>query len=700
MATIVAAAGGGDWNTGGSWVGGVAPTAADDAQVVLASGNMSIGSGAVCRSADFSTYTGTLSGTGTLTIGDATAGISNIALKLVAGMTVTGTPSFTFISTSATVQTIDFANKRVNNVTFSPASGGSWQLTGQMDVNGTGGTVTLTRGTLNTNGQTCAWGRFESGGSATRALTLGASVITMGGNNNSIWNTNNSGITFTANTSEIIFTGFSVTFRSTNLTYNKITFTGSGAEFFNNQSSAITIGTLTVTGSAAKTDSFQIGSNLTITVALVLTGNSTINRLQVRTDTVGTARTLTTTGATVTATNVDFMDITLSVSKDFSAQTDIGNGGGCTNITFPASVTQTWSGTSGGNWSTNAWTTRVPLPQDDVVISSAFSASQTITADMPRLGRSITWAGSTGNPTWAFSSITNALFGSFTLISGMVISGTQVLNFSGRSSFTITTATKSITPQPHIVAPSGTYTLSDSFSTTRDFFVDIGGFDTGNFDMTMLSFATNNSNTRSVTLGTSTITATSTGLVLIFNMTTATGMTFSGANSTFIISGAGSSARTFAGGGKIFGTLTYTVAGSTGQLEMTGSNSFAQINFSDITNARTLLFTAGTTTTIRNLNGFNVRGTSGKLMTIGSITAANHTLNSSLQQSTNYVSISRSVVDANPKWYAGYDSTDGSNNTNWIFSGPIKALNGLAMASVKTINGLTRGLVKSRNGLQ
>ncbi len=51
---------------------------------------------------------------------------------------------------------------------------------------------------------------------------------------------------------------------------------------------------------------------------------------------------------------------------------------------------------TGGNWSASSWTTRVPLPHDDVYLGNAFAASQTVTADMPRLGRSIDWTGATG----------------------------------------------------------------------------------------------------------------------------------------------------------------------------------------------------------------------------------------------------------------------------------------------------------------
>ena len=84
--------------------------------------------------------------------------------------------------------------------------------------------------------------------------------------------------------------------------------------------------------------------------------------------------------------------------------------------------------------------------------------------------------------------------------------------------------------------------------------------------------------------------------------------------------------------------------------------------------ARALKFTAGTTTTLRS--GFSVFGSPGVLMTIDSITAANHTLTSTQQQSADYLDIAHSVVDVSPKWYAGINSTDQGTNTNWLFTAP------------------------------
>src|SRR3990167_2607226 len=168
MASITAAAGGGNWTTGTTWTGGVAPTAADDAFLDAGSGNVTIDSGAVCRSINCTGYTGTLTHNAiTFNIGDSTAGASNVALLFVAGMTYTlgnaTTSAISFISTSATVQTVDFASKTTGNVTFNASSGGSWQYTGTQNQGNA--TTTLTKGTLDLNGQTCNWGFFNSANS-------------------------------------------------------------------------------------------------------------------------------------------------------------------------------------------------------------------------------------------------------------------------------------------------------------------------------------------------------------------------------------------------------------------------------------------------------------------------------------------------------------------------------------------------------
>lgn len=674
MATRVAAAGGGDWNTGSSWVGGVAPTAADDAQIPATAGNMSIGSGAVCRSADFSTYTGTLSGTGTLTIGDATAGLSNIALKLVAGMTVSGPPGFSFISTSATQQTVDFAGKTTGNVTFNATSNGSWLYTGVHNCGATA-TVTLTKGSLDINGQTCSWGLFNMSNSNVKSFTAGAANITLTGTGNVLIGGNSSNTTFSMLSSTITLTGANVSIGgsySTVFSFGTVIFSGGGNMLFASGTGANTsFINLTVNGTASKTDNLTSDTVIVISGIFTLAGNSATNRLLIKSPTPGSSRIWNNTGATNTWSNVDFQDVSISSAFDASSITGgSGDCGGNSNITFTTPATQTWSGTSGGNWSENAWTSRVPLPQDDVVINAAFSASQTVTADMPRLGKSIDWTGTTGNPTWSFSSVATTIFGSQTLISGMVISGTNTVSLAGRGSFTLTSAGQTVCPHAYtIVAPGGTYTLNDAITCSGGTNITLtnGTFDTGNFNVTCSGFLSTNSNTRSMILGTSTITIQGTTASTLVNFGTTTGLTFSGASSTVVFSSVSANTRTFAGGGLTWGTLTYTVAGSTGQLNITGANTFGTINFADPTNARSLLFTAGTTTTITS--AFNVQGTVGKLMTVSSLTAATHTLTKAAGTvGCNYLNVSYSIATGGASWYAGANSTDSLNNTGWQFT--------------------------------
>jgi hypothetical protein len=154
MATITAAAGGGNWTTGATWVGGVAPTAADDAILDATSGNVTITTGAVARSLDCTGYTGTLTHASgnTLALGHSTAGAGNIALKFVAGMTYTlgsATATINFVSTSGTVQAITTASKTIGAINVNGA-GSSYQLTDSMTTN-SASIVTLTAGTFDTN---------------------------------------------------------------------------------------------------------------------------------------------------------------------------------------------------------------------------------------------------------------------------------------------------------------------------------------------------------------------------------------------------------------------------------------------------------------------------------------------------------------------------------------------------------------------
>ena len=105
----------------------------------------------------------------------------------------------------------------------------------------------------------------------------------------------------------------------------------------------------------------------------------------------------------------------ITADTDLSAITGLsGDCGGNSGITFTPSATQTATGTASFTWSTHGWTSRVPLPQDNVVIANAFVAGRTVTVDMPRLGRDIDFTGVTGSPSISNGSAAS-MYGSLTL---------------------------------------------------------------------------------------------------------------------------------------------------------------------------------------------------------------------------------------------------------------------------------------------
>ncbi len=287
-------------------------------------------------------------------------------------------------------------------------------------------------------------------------------------------------------------------------------------------------------------------------------------------------------------------------------------------------------GTNGGNWSNAAnWTSRVPLPQDDVVINASFGASQTITADMARLGKSINWTGATGSPTFAINSTPNTIYGSLTLISGMTLTTGQTLTFEGRNSFTFTSGGKtfgSITMQ----MLGGTLTMQDhlTLGSANTFTLNNGTFDANGFNVTTGFFSSNNSNTRTITMGSGTWTltgnagtiwTTSTSTNLTLNRGNAITANYSGSTGTRTIS-LGSLTEASAPSFSITaGTDIVAITGSVLNLNFTGfagtfSNGSRTI-YGNLTIASGMTLSAGgAATTFAATSGIKTITSNGKTM--------------------------------------------------------------------------------------
>jgi len=650
------------------------PTAADDV-VIPATFTVTVPTATtvVCRSLTVQASGGLTfaSTTAVINCGDATAGLANVALSFssTCTITLTGIGVINLISTSATQQTITTGGKTPPSININGV-GSSYLMSDAMTI----GTFTATNGTFDTGSFAFTPTVFQSQ-AGTKTMTLGSSAITC-----SNWTLRTSGTTVTANTATVTQSASASTFDFNSLAgvnYNGLTLIQSGAAtatIGTSSSGAVTLATYTRTGTATKTNGLTLGCNLTCTGTMTINGNSDVNRMWVISDTVGTARTLT--AATVSVSNIDLQDITGAGAGSWNIAACTGLSGDCqgnSGITFTTPATQTFtSGTK--NWSdVTVWTSRVPLPQDDVIVNT--TTATTLTADMPRMGRNIDFT--TFNKTLTASAgISASIYGNLTLASGMTWtwSNTTIISLRGRGSQTITSAGQVWGTGGNftlnMLAPGGTYTLQDALAT----------YSAGTGGSITLSNGTFNTNTFTVTTGVINMSAATTrtwnqtnstinlgGTATIWNATTTTGLTFTATGSTIVSTVVSATGRTIIGGGLKYGALTYTVAGSTGTLTLTGSSYFSAINFTDSTNARSLLLTSGTQTTVGTLNA---TGASGRLISINAVTAGTAAYLDILDTppTLDWMSIKDIYAGIPYKFYAGANSTDVSGNTNVTFT--------------------------------
>jgi len=268
----------------------------------------------------------------------------------------------------------------------------------------------------------------------------------------------------------------------------------------------------------------------------------------------------------------------------------------------------------------------------------------------------------TSNTMTFTASVSPTIYGNWINGTGITLSAGALLIFRGRTTQQITSAGITFAQSPYIDTRTGTVQLQDALTTgtTLTTTLNSGTLDLQSYTLSTGLFDSNNSNTRTIAFGTGQISCTGTGTV--WTTATVTGLTVTG---TGTISLTSASAKTFAGGSFSYSSVTLNQGGA-GALTITGSNTFS--NITNTVQPASILFTAGTTSTFTN---FNLSGTSGNLITIGSVTAASHTLSkASGTVSADFLSISRSTATGGAGWYAGANSTDGGNNSGWIFTAP------------------------------
>lgn len=328
------------------------------------------------------------------------------------------------------------------------------------------------------------------------------------------------------------------------------------------------------------------------------------------------------------------------------------------------SSTGTWSATDGG-----ASGASVPGTGDDVFLT-ATSGAITVTLDANSLCRSLDCTGFPAGGTLAHTSPFNLSIGDGSggkLVFSAAMTYTpqeassrivfQSTSNNGGAGWPITFAGKAVN-NLQFNGAGGKWVLQDDVD-CDSFQLSAGTLDTNGKAVschgTDGQFFISGSTTRSLTLGTSTITVSQTGWVA----TTTTNLTFSGASSTIICNG---SNQTFAGGGLTYGTVRLT---GTGTAIVTGANTFSILERSNAA-AVTLRLPSSTTQTVTTLrmngrSGFPVSLTASTAGTAATISVAAGTVtaeNASIKDSTATGGAS----------FVAVNSVSVSGNTGWTFT--------------------------------
>ena len=561
--------------------------------------------------------------------------------------------------------------------------GSTWTLGFGLNISTS--TFTVTYGSFSTSASNYALsvGIFSSSGSTIRSVNLNGSTVTASSSSIvALTLTSITNLTWSASTSQITLSSSTSGISSGGLTFYNVSFTSgialaiqiTGVNTFNNLSftGRTTVGIAPVTFSGNQT----INGTLTVSA-----GTASAYRTFLASDTLGTTRTLTC--AAVSATDVDFRDITIAGAAAPASGTRLGDAKGNSGITFPAAKTVYWALAGGNNWGNTgagSWSAtsggaaaadQFPLAQDTAYIPFATPTSgQTITVNANYNIGTIEMSNRNGSAlvTLATGSTTPAIYGNWINGTGTTLTGTGQMTFAGRTTQQITSAGKTFTQGITINTPGGSVTLQDAFSISNNFSHLAGTFDAGAYNFTSTSTGTlaigsTGTLTRTLAFGSGTWTSAGQGNPAISIV--ATGLTVTG---TGTISLTSASAKTFAGGGISYSGITLNQGGA-GALTITGNNTFKTITNTYSATGATSIALGNTTQTLTNpwaatgaaTRVLTVSGTSaaapGTLIYTGAGTAAN----------VNYLAVSNvRVYDLLTEWYAGPNSTN-SGSLGWYF---------------------------------
>lgn len=331
--------------------------------------------------------------------------------------------------------------------------------------------------------------------------------------------------------------------------------------------------------------------------------------------------------------------------------------------------TANWDATAGTKWATTsggAGGASVP-GTGDIAYFDGSSGSGTVTRTVSTGLQGLVCTGFTGTLTGSQTLSVSTAVG-VVLGSGMTWSwtGAITLNFNGAIAFIPAgkTLNHSLT---FAGGSSAVVTLTEDFlfATNRVVTLTNGTLDLNGFDLSCGTFNSFNSNVRTLSLGTGTLSLASGGTPWDFSTTT--NLTFNAGTSTLKFTASGTFNKSMFLGGLTYNNI-WLSGGGLGPWLFFDAGTFN--NFKCDAPPNVIRFSAGTTYTV---SSFSVVGTAGNLITLNSRTAASAFTIAKAGGGVvgaDYLAIQDSTASPGSTWYAGANSTNNGNNTGWTFTAP------------------------------
>jgi hypothetical protein len=585
------------------------------------------------------------------------------------GTAIAGSGTLTF--SGRNTQTITSAGKTFGtpvNITVD-SYGGSVELADALNIGGNN--LTVTNGTFDTKNFNVTASGLSSSGSNVRTITLGSSTVTLSSSAAVIALQTSTNLTFNAGTSQINLTSTSTpnisvgTAAGSGVTFYNMSFTGAGATSYEIRGQPCVFTALSFPApTSAGLAVCVFGANQTITGTLTVAGATAVRRIFVRSDTLGTTRTLTV--GTLSATDCDFRDITIAGTAAGGSPTRAGDCGGNSGITFPAAKTVYWNLAGTQNWSATAWApssggtpdiNQFPLAQDTAVFDEAGSVTGAITINAAWNIGTFDASARTSAMTISNGS-TPFVYGDWGFGTGVTSSNTSnTITFAKRGTQTITSSGIAFKCPIDVNSVNGLLQLADAFEIQgeRNFTLTSGTFDAVTYNVTLgLRLLLTGSTTRTLKMGSGTWTLTVVDTFVVWDATTTTNLNFYKGTANILLSGAGvGSTRTFHGGGLSYNKLTIGGTTGTSTTTITGNN-----QFTELASTKTVAHTIDFGSTTQTFGKWTVTGTSGNVVTLtGSGTG--HVIAGACTDSIDYLAMgSIGFSGFSPgEFYAGANST-------------------------------------------